>query len=216
VAAESGYWDVLHRSKHQVSGTPTPAISSVTPNTGQQGRTLASVAIIGQNTSFVQGITVTSFGAGITVNSLTVNSATSATANITVQSGAALGALTVTVTTGTQVVSLVNGFTVEGAVDVVSFNVLFGSPSYNVAAPGATRLRLPWQITGIQVVFSRPIVSGNVNSLGGVIPTGFTGLGTNTLTWAISPLSLGSFATKLAGSMQRVLHWEAALGLVRT
>ena len=32
-----------------------PSIVSVTPNSGQQGQTLASVAIIGQNTNFVQG-----------------------------------------------------------------------------------------------------------------------------------------------------------------
>jgi hypothetical protein len=99
----------------------------------------------------------------------------------------------------------VNGFTVVAPVDVVTFSVLFGSRSYNVAAPANTRLRLPWQITGIQVVFSQPIVSGNMNSLGGVIPTGFTGLGTNTLTWTISPLRLGSFATMLAGSGQNAL-----------
>jgi hypothetical protein len=183
----------------------TATVVSVTPNTGQQGQTLATVAIVGQNTNFVQGTTVASFGAGITINSLTVNSSTSATANITVQNNSALGARTVTMTTGAQVASLVNGFTVVAPVDVVTFSVLFGSRSYNVAAPANTRLRLPWQITGIQVVFSQPIVSGNMNSLGGVIPTGFTGLGTNTLTWTISPLRLGSFATMLAGSGQNAL-----------
>ena len=59
------------------------SLTSLTPNTGQVGQTL-SVAIVGQNTHFVQGTTLASFGAGITVNSLTVNSATSATANITI------------------------------------------------------------------------------------------------------------------------------------
>ncbi len=176
-------------------------VVSVTPNTGQQGQTLASVAIVGQNTNFVQGTTVASFGAGITINSLTVNSATSATANITVQNGIALGARMVTMTTGAEVASLVNGFTVTAGgapPTVVSYNVLFGTRSFNLI--GTIRTRLPWQITGIQAVFSQPIVSGNVNSLGGVIPTGFSGLGTNTLTWTISALSLGSFVTTMAGS----------------
>jgi hypothetical protein len=158
------------------------------------------VAIVGQSTNFAQGTTVASFGAGITVNSLTVTSATTATANLTIQAAAATGARTVTMTTGAEVVSLANGFTVAAPLDVISFSVLFGSQSYNVTAAGATRVRLPWQITGIQVVFSRPIVSGNANSLGGVIPTGFTGLGTNTLTWAISPLTQGSVSATLAGS----------------
>src|SRR4051812_9266400 len=68
-----------------------PSIVSVTPNSGQQGQTLASIAIVGQNTNFVQGTTVATFGAGITVNGLTVNSATSATANITVGNNTSLG-----------------------------------------------------------------------------------------------------------------------------
>jgi hypothetical protein len=83
---------------------------------------------------------------------------------------------------------------------VVSYNVLWGSESYNVI--GTSRNRRPWQITGIQVVFPEPITTGNVNSLSGtgVTTTGFSGLGTNTLTWTISPLALGNFPTTLAGS----------------
>jgi len=81
---------------------------------------------------------------------------------------------------------------------VLSYNVLFGSRSFNLV--GSTRTRLPWQISGIQVVFSQPVVSGNLNSLGGIIATGFTGLGTNTLTWTFSPLTQASLVTTLAGS----------------
>jgi hypothetical protein len=83
---------------------------------------------------------------------------------------------------------------------VVAYNVQWGVASYNVI--GTSRNRLPWQITAIQVVFSEPITSGDVNSLTatGIMTTGFSGLGTNTLTWTISPLSLGNFPTTLAGS----------------
>jgi len=49
-------------------------------------------------------------------------------------------------------------------------------------------------------VFSRPIVTASVNSLSGVTATGLTGVATDTLTWTISPLTLGAFATALAGS----------------
>ena len=101
-----------------VIGAPT--LQSVTPNTGQQGQTLASVAIAGQNTNWVQGTTVASFGAGITINTLTVNSSTSATANITVQNGASLGARTVSMTTGTEVASLASGFTVTAGTPVLT------------------------------------------------------------------------------------------------
>jgi len=89
---------------------------------------------------------------------------------------------------------------------VVSFNVLWGVSSYNVI--GTTRNRLPWRITGIQVVFSEPIVSGNLNSLGGtgVTPTAFSGLGTNTLTWTVNPLVLGNFPAALAGAGPNALQ----------
>jgi len=84
---------------------------------------------------------------------------------------------------------------------VISYSVIFGSAGiYNVSANAASRNRLPWMITGIQVVFSAPIASGDVNSLTGVSTTGFSGLGTNTLTWTISPISLASVSTTLAGS----------------
>jgi hypothetical protein len=87
--------------------------------------------------------------------------------------------------------------TVVNPPTVVSFNVLFGSQSYNVI--GTTRTRLPWQITGIQVVFSNPMVTGNLKSIGGVTATNFAGLGTNTLTWTISPIAQGTFPTTLTG-----------------
>ena len=85
-----------------------------------------------------------------------------------------------------------------GGPQVVSFKVLFGSQSYNLT--GSSRVRVPWQITGIQVVFNKPILQANANSLTGVTVTGFSGLGTNTLTWNISPVAIGSFSTMLAGS----------------
>jgi hypothetical protein len=79
---------------------------------------------------------------------------------------------------------------------VVSFSVLFGNRSFNLI--GASRNSLPWQITGIQVRFSDDIKIGSAASLGGVTVTGFTGLGTNTLTWSISPVAEGNFNTVLA------------------
>jgi hypothetical protein len=80
---------------------------------------------------------------------------------------------------------------------VVSYNVLFGAQSFDLV--GSTRSRLPWQITGIRVVFSQPVVSGNLNSLGGIVATGFNGLGTNTLTWTFSPLTQASVIATLSG-----------------
>ena len=81
---------------------------------------------------------------------------------------------------------------------MTAYKVLFGSQSYSLT--GSTRKRLPWQIVGIQVVFSQPITTGSVSSLSGVTATSLSGLGTNMLTWTINPLALGNFATALAGS----------------
>ncbi|MFZ1972035.1 MAG: dockerin type I repeat-containing protein [Candidatus Acidiferrales bacterium] len=81
---------------------------------------------------------------------------------------------------------------------VASYKALFGAQSFNLI--GSARNRLPWEITAIQVVFSQPITTANVNSLTGVTTTGFTGLGTNTLTWSISPIPIGSCSTVLLAS----------------
>ncbi len=86
---------------------------------------------------------------------------------------------------------------------VTGFKVLFGSESYNLI--GSSRTRLPWEITGFQVTFSEPMTTGNVNSLTGIAATGFSGLGTNTLTWIINPVALGSITAALAGSGSNAL-----------
>ncbi len=117
------------------------AIASVLPNSGQQGQTLGSVVITGTVTHFAQGTTTASFGSGVTVNSLTVNSATSATANITIQPTAATGTNAVTLTTGGEVAILANGFTVQAGTAVI-FTVVpssgqQGQANLNVAITGA-------------------------------------------------------------------------------
>ncbi|MHB1560624.1 MAG: beta strand repeat-containing protein, partial [Isosphaeraceae bacterium] len=84
------------------------------------------------------------------------------------------------------------------APQVVSYSVLFGHESYDLI--GSSRYDLPWMITGIRVVFSKPIAGGDVNSLTGLSTTGFSGLGSNTLTWSIKAVSKGSLSTLLAGS----------------
>src|SRR5262249_50767365 len=95
-----------------VTSVPVPIIISVLPNSAQQGQSSLNVTITGQFTNFVNGQSVASFGAGITVNSTTVADATHVTANISILANAAPGARTVTLTTGPEVASLSGGFTV--------------------------------------------------------------------------------------------------------
>jgi hypothetical protein len=76
---------------------------------------------------------------------------------------------------------------------------LYGS-SKSFLLTGSTRKDLPWEITGLQVTFSEPIVTASAASLTGITATGFSGLGTNTLTWTFSPIAQGSITAKLSGS----------------
>ncbi|MFO0961143.1 MAG: M12 family metallo-peptidase [Isosphaeraceae bacterium] len=88
---------------------------------------------------------------------------------------------------------------IDGVAPQVSeYRLLFGSRSYT--RPGNPPRILPWQVTGVQVVFSEPIAGGNLASLAGLSATGFSGLGTNTLTWNLSAIDKGSFNTSLLAS----------------
>jgi hypothetical protein len=117
----------------------TPVLVSVNPNSGQQGQQNLSVALTGQFTNWVQGTTTASFGAGI-VAPVTVNSSTSATALLNISASAATGAQTVTVTTGSEVETLSNGFTVTaGTPMLLSANPnsgLQGQQNLSVALTG--------------------------------------------------------------------------------
>src|SRR6185436_4344356 len=90
----------------------TSVLQTVNPDTGQQGNQNLSVNLTGQFTHLVQGTTTASFGAGITVASLMVNSSTTATAVLNIDSAVGTGTRNVTLTTGAEVVTLNNGFTV--------------------------------------------------------------------------------------------------------
>ena len=91
-------------------------ISAVSPPTGPQGTANYNVTLTGLFTSWVNGTSTAAFGPGITVNSLTVSSATSAVANITISPTATIGSYSPTVTTGGEVATLTGGFSVTAGV----------------------------------------------------------------------------------------------------
>ncbi len=105
-----------------------PIISAVNPPTGHQGDTNLSVSLTGLNSHFVNGTSTAIFGAGITVNALTVSDSTDAVATITIDPAAAIGSRNVTVTTGSEVATLTGGF-----------SVLAGQPQLVSAAPGSAQ-----------------------------------------------------------------------------
>lgn len=89
---------------------PVPDITAVIPNTGIQGASL-SVTLEGDNTMW-DGTTTANFGPGITVT-LTVTDTTHAGAALTIGDAATPGTRTITLTTGAEVVSKINAFTVQ-------------------------------------------------------------------------------------------------------
>ena len=117
----------------------TPVITTVSPNSGRRSANKFVGDDDRQLHDFLQG-TGGTFPAGVTVSSLTVNSATSATAIISISSTAATGAGNVTMTTGGEIATLVNGFTITGGIPVLSV------VSPNSGQQGATNLSVT--ITG--------------------------------------------------------------------
>ena len=96
-----------------VAGNAT--LESVVPNSGAQGAIPFVVTVTGASTHFLQSATQVSFGAGINVGSVQVLGATQLTASIAVTAGASVGVRTVTATTGGEVATLVDGFSVTAA-----------------------------------------------------------------------------------------------------
>ena len=87
----------------------TPTLTSVSPNQGIRGTTVA-VTLTGTN--FIVGATTVNVGAGMTATNVVVGSSTSLTANFVLDPAAVVGPRTVTVTTagGT---SVPQGFTIN-------------------------------------------------------------------------------------------------------
>jgi hypothetical protein len=79
--------------------TDSHIITGISPNFGAQGQTL-NVNLTATGTNFVDGITYANFGDGITVNSLSVLSTTTAQANITISNTTPIGYRTITLVTG--------------------------------------------------------------------------------------------------------------------
>jgi uncharacterized repeat protein (TIGR01451 family) len=172
-----------------VTGTPTLALNSggtasYSVGSGTSTLTFSYTVASGQNANPLDENSTTA----LALSGGTIIGNNSVAANLTLPAPAATGSLG---KNKTIVIDTV-------APTVVSYSVLFGTQSYNLV--GSARVRLPWQISGIQVVFSKPIGTADMSSLTGITDTGLTGLGTTTLTWSLTPVGIGAFTTALAGT----------------
>jgi RHS repeat-associated protein len=159
--------DNVTKSNITVTLLPPPVITSVTPNSGKQGQQQLSVAVTGQFTHFVQGTTTANFGAGITVTSVAVSSATTATVLLNIDSAAATGSRNVTLRTNTEVVTLTDGFTVQTGASLLTVNPNTGYQGQQNLAVALTGQFTSWNQTtttasfGAGITVSLTVTSSN-------------------------------------------------------
>ena len=104
---------IMRGAFNQLLPAARPIVVSVSPAAASPGQTV-TVTITGQNTFFTGGAAQISVGSGITVSGVTVNSATSITAQFSVASSAVLGPRSVTVNVPGEIeATLPNGFRVQ-------------------------------------------------------------------------------------------------------
>jgi hypothetical protein len=141
------------------SVTARPGTFSLAPNTRGQGATNQNIVITG--TLFQSGATVTFSGTGITVNSVTFNSATQLTVNISIAPTATTGARSVTITNPDAGFRTMNAFTVAAA------------PNPTTVTPGSR----PQAFTGTVSITGSGFVNGATVAISG------TGITVNSVTF---------------------------------
>jgi photosystem II stability/assembly factor-like uncharacterized protein len=97
---------------NQLLPVSTPIVAWISSASASPGNTVTAT-IVGQNTSFVNGVTQVSAGVGINVSNVSVASGTTLTVQFAVASKATLGPRSITVTTGSEEATLPNGFQVQ-------------------------------------------------------------------------------------------------------
>jgi len=150
-----------------------PASITLSPASGSAGQTV-TVTVTGSGTHFAQGVTTMGFGSGdVVVDSITVNSATSLTATVTVLKNLDSSGYPVTVVTGQEVTYLPSGFSIAAASRFLvqqSGNLQFGTPGSTLANPLVVRAQseagLP--ISGVTVTFTVTSGGGSVSPASGV------------------------------------------------
>ena len=181
-----------------------PASVTISPASAQQSQTL-NIALTGQFSHFYQGLTTVSFGAGVTVNSLTVSSLTSATANITVAANATTGSRTMTVATGAESASSTLAVTAAplAPTTITAANATIGfSASAQSVVLSATVTSTAGTVNAGTVTFT---VSSGGTPLGLAVTSGTVTGGSATATFVLP-------SSSAAGSYQIVAVYNAAAG----
>jgi Concanavalin A-like lectin/glucanases superfamily len=189
-----------------------PALTQLSQTSAHQGDSNISLVVTGAFTHFTQGVTTANFGSGITVNNVTVTNSTSASVNISVLSGAALGSRDVTMTSGGEVVTLSGGFSVLApAPSVVSGHVTNpdASPSSGatvVLTPSSgSPLTTATDPTGFYSFTGVPL--GAFSILATQSAQGLAGTGSGLVSVAGQQLTVDIHFTTCAPSPSGLIHW---------
>jgi hypothetical protein len=136
-------------------------LSPANPATGRRGQQNLTVQITGTNTHFAQDVTTLNMGAGVTIVSpLTVTSPTTASAVVNIDGGAAAGARAITVTTGGEVASVNDGFTVLENPDQLPKTCATASNMMQSMVPGSSRMLTGWlDVAGVEDWFAVSLVA---------------------------------------------------------
>ena len=103
---------IMRGAFNQFLPAGTPVISSISPSTLAVGGS-GTFTITGVNTNFVQGTTVLSPIPGVTIGTITVNSATSLTVQLSAAANAVAQPYSVLAITGSEQAVLPNGLVVQ-------------------------------------------------------------------------------------------------------
>jgi hypothetical protein len=186
-----------------VTGTPLLALNSGGTASYSSGSGTASLSFLytvgaGQNSTHLDATS----SSALSLNGGTIQDSSLTAANLTLPAPGAAGSLSANK-------NIVIDTT---APTVVSYSVDFGSERYNLVGASRTT-HLLWSVTGITVVFSKPIATATTSSLSGISATGLSGLGTTTLTWTFTAITNATLSTSLAGSGANAIKDAAGNGL---
>ncbi len=178
-----------------------PVLLTAVPPTGVQGQIDIPIALTSRFTHFVNGTSVASFGTGIRVSSLVVADATHATARIIIDPQATPGTRTLTITTGTEIVMLAAGFTVQPA-----------SVSISSVAPSSGRQGQT--LTGVAVIGSGThFVSGTTKVSFSDPAIAVSSISVGDGTHLTATLGIGPTALTSPASITVVTGGETAIGI---
>ncbi len=134
---------------------------SVSPNSGGQGLFTGPVTLTASGTHFLQNATKASIGGGVIVGDVIVLTPTSATAQVAVPLNASAGVQNVTVSTGGEIATLANAFTVLGTAPYLS--------SVSPASGAQGQANLDVAIKGVNTNFSSIAPASVIAEFTGVI-----------------------------------------------